>query len=123
MFSICYNSRVKLWRNGKTCWKITKIKLFINKYNWDGTNYPSEKNDWKKVKKTNVTNALNVLYVKEEKIYYAYVSKNNLNREKQVILSMISNGEKGQSHYLALKKLSVLLRGIISKHYCYFYCF
>ena len=123
MSSICYNSRVKLWRNGKTCWKITKIKLFINKYNWDGTNYPSEKKDWKKFKKTNVANALNVFYVKEEKIYYAYVSKNNLNREKQDILLMISNGEKGQLHYLALTKLSVLLRGIMSKHYCYFHCF
>ena len=25
--------------------RITKIKPFINKYNWEGINYPSEKND------------------------------------------------------------------------------
>ena len=56
--------------------------------------------------------------LKKKKYIYAYVSKNNLNREKQVILLMISNGEKGQLHYLALTKLSVLLRGIMSKHYC-----
>ena len=31
--------------------RITKIKLFINKYNWEGINYPSEKNDWKKFEK------------------------------------------------------------------------
>ena len=45
---------------------------------------------------------------------------------------MISNGEKGQVrreakseeqwHYLALKKLSALLRGITSKHHGNFYC-
>ena len=33
---------------------------------------------------------------------------------------MIPNGEK--QHYLAVKKLSVLLRGITSKHYSDFYC-
>ena len=31
--------------------RITKIKLFINKYNWEGTHFPSEKGDWKKSEK------------------------------------------------------------------------
>ena len=30
---------------------ITKIILFMNKYNWEGTNYSSEKNDWKNFRK------------------------------------------------------------------------
>ena len=47
-------------------------------------------------------------------------SKNNSNREKQVILLMIPNGEKW--HYLAVKKLSALLRGKTSKNYGDFYC-
>ena len=34
--------------------KITKIKLFKDKYNWQGINYPSEKDDWKKCEKTNL---------------------------------------------------------------------
>ena len=42
--------------------RITKIKPFINKYNWEGINFPSEKDDWKKFEKNNVTIALNVLY-------------------------------------------------------------
>ena len=45
----------------------------------------------KKFEKNNVTITLNVLYVKKEKIYPAYVSKNNLNREKQVILLIFPN--------------------------------
>ena len=63
-----------------------KIKPFINKYNWKGLNIPSEKDVRKKSEKDNVTIALNILYAKEEKVYPAYVSKYNSNREKQVIL-------------------------------------
>ena len=46
---------------------LTKIKPFINKYKWEEINFPSEKNDWKKIEKNNVTIALNVLYAKKEK--------------------------------------------------------
>ena len=61
------------------------------------------------------------MYAKKEKINPAYVSKHNSNYEKQVIL-MISNREK--LHYLAVKKISTLLRGIIesSKNNGGFYC-
>ena len=65
--------------------------------------------------------ALNVLYVKKEKLYPANVSKYNSNHEKQVILLLISNGEK-QWHYLALKRLSALLTGVTSKHHGNFHC-
>ena len=49
-----------------------------------------KKDDWKKFDKNNVTIALNV---KKEKIYPTYVSKDNSNRKKQVILLMIPDGE------------------------------
>ena len=42
--------------------RIIKIKPFINKYNWKGITFPSEKDDWKKFEKNNLTIALNVLY-------------------------------------------------------------
>ena len=54
-----------------------------------------------------------------EKIRHAYKSKYNLNRENQVILLMITDGERW--HYLAVKSLSALLRGItnnIGDFYC-----
>ena len=60
------------------------------------------------------------MYAKKEKMYPAYVSKHNSGREKQVIVLVIANGEKWL--YLAVKKLSVLLRGITSKHYGDFFC-
>ena len=78
------------------------MKLFINKYNWEGINFPSENDDWKKIDKNNRTIALSVLYAKKEKIYPTYVSKHNSNGENQVILLMIPNGEKW--HCLVVKK-------------------
>ena len=47
--------------------KITKIKPFIKKYNWEGIYFPSEKDYWKTFEKNNVTIALNVLYATKEK--------------------------------------------------------
>ena len=41
--------------------RIRKTKPFINTYNWKGIKFPSEKDDWKKIQKNNVTIALNVL--------------------------------------------------------------
>ena len=55
-----------------------------------------------------------------KKKYPTYVSKNNSNREKQFISLMIPNGEGW--HYLAVKKLSALLKGITSKRKDTFYC-
>ena len=52
--------------------------------------------------------------LKNEYIYPLCNSKHNLNHENQILLLMIPNGEGWD--YLAVKKLSVLLRGIISKH-------
>ena len=45
-------------------------------------------------------------------INHAYKSKYNLKRENQVILLMITNGEKW--HYLTVRNLSALLKEITS---------
>ena len=55
-----------------------------------------------------------------EKIRHAYKSKYNLNRKNQVTLLVITDAEKW--HYLAVKSLSALFRGITSKHEGDFYC-
>ena len=62
------------------------------------------------------------MYTKEKEICPAYISKINWNCEKQIILLMIPNEQKeGLWHYLAVKKLFTLLRGITSKHHGDFY--
>ena len=51
----CFQNAVTVALNykeiGKRAEKITKIKRFINKSNWEGINFPSEKDDWKKSRK------------------------------------------------------------------------
>ena len=79
--------------------RVTKIKPFINKYKWEGINFSSEKDDCKKIEKNNVAIVLNVLYAKKEKTYPVFVSKHNSNRKKQVILLMISNGDKHEAKF------------------------
>ena len=80
------------------------------------------KKDWKKFESNIKAIALNILYVSHntKEIRHAYKSKYNSNRENQVILLMITDGEKW--HYLAVKRFSALFRGIKSKHEGDFYC-
>ena len=75
-----------------------------------------------KFESDNKSIALNILFVphNNEKIRHAYKSKYNLTRENQVILLMITDGEK--LHYLAVKRFSALFRGITSKYDGDFYC-
>ena len=60
------------------------------------------------------------MYARKEKVYPAYVSKHNSNRVKQVTFLTIPNEEWW--HYITLKKLQELLRGIPSKDHDGFYC-
>ena len=101
--------------------RISKIKPFIEQYNWKDIDFPSTNKDWEKFELNNEI-ALNILYVPHntKKNRIAYKSKHNLTREKQVILLMISNGENW--HYLTVKNLSGLLRGISNNHEGDFYC-
>ena len=77
--------------------------------------YPSAEEDWKKFEKNNVKIALKVFYMKKEKIYPAYVSRNNSNCEKQVILLMIPNGEIRRCYSLEVKIIDIIKRHNIKK--------
>ena len=101
--------------------RISKIKPFIEQYNWKEIEFPSTSKDWRKLVSNNEI-VLNILYVPHNtrKIQVAYKSKHNLTRENQIILLMITDGEKW--HYLVVKNLSGLLRGITSSHKEDFYC-
>ena len=89
--------------------RIAKIKPFVDNYNWEGINYPSEKVDWEKFDKNNPTIALNILYAKKEKLCPAYVLKHDSNREKLVFLLMIPNGEGRHSIVVKILPASLTL--------------
>ena len=71
---------------------------------------------WLKDKKSTINPKTN----DHKKIQLAYRSKYNLTYDKQIILLMITDGEKW--HYLEVKNLSGLFKGITSNHYDDFYC-
>ena len=82
----------------------------------------SHQRDWKKFEENNKSISLNILYVSHntKQIRLAYKSKYNHKCNNQVVLLMITDGEKW--HYLAVRRLSALLRRITSNHNGDFYC-
>ena len=78
MLSIGCDSRFKSWRNKKRSTKNIK--------NCEGINYPSEKDEWKKIESNNLTIALNALYIKKMDICPVYVSKHNSKRKNKLPL-------------------------------------
>ena len=91
--------------------RISKVKPFINNCNWKDIEFPSHSKDWRKFECNNKEIALNILYV----------SEHNDARNNQVSLLMITDGTSNW-HYLAIKNISGLLRGITSSHNGDFYC-
>ena len=102
--------------------RISKLKHYINKYNWKEIDFSAAPKEQIKFEKNNNTTALNILYIpRNTKIMNVeYRPKHNNQCKKQVILLMINNGKK--SHYLAVTNLSALLEGISSNHKEDFYC-
>ena len=59
--------------------RVSKIRPYINEYNWDEIDFLSTTKDWKKFELNNESIAFNILYVpqKTRKIYPTYKSKYN----------------------------------------------
>ena len=120
-FQYAATSALNLDKIKKDPQRISKIKPFIDQYNWKDIYFLSSNKDWRKFKLNNKI-ALNILYVPQNtrKINVAYKLKQNLTCDKQVILLMITDGEKW--HYLTVKNLPGLLKRITSNHQGNFYC-
>ena len=103
--------------------RIFKLKPFINNYNWKGINFPAGHKDYSAFEKNISDTALNMLYVphNNKQIKQTYISKHNKTRNIHANLLMITDGT-GNWHYLAIKSISGLLRGITSNHNGDFYC-
>ena len=106
--------------------RISNIRSFVTKCDWKNIDFLLRSKDWKKFEQNNKTIALNILHVPRntKQIRLVYKSKYNPKRNNQVNLLMITNGKKW--HYLAVKNLSRLLRGIAANHnrdFYYLNCF
>ena len=59
--------------------RISKIKPFIDNYNWKNIEFPSQSKDWKKIEQNKKAIALDILFVQHntKQIRPAYISKYN----------------------------------------------
>ena len=103
--------------------RISKLRQFLNNYNWDNICFPAGHKDYSAFEKNNSDIAISILYVPHntKQIRQAYISKHKNERDTHVNLLMIIDGT-GNWHYLAVKSISGLLRGITSNHNGGFYC-
>ena len=78
--------------------------------------------DYKKFEQNDKKIALNILYVTHNtrEIRPARISKYNFKSDNQVVLLMITDNEKWS--YLAVKNISMLLRGVTANRNGDFYC-
>ena len=65
--------------------RISKLKPYINKYNWEGIDFPAGPKEWKKSEQNTKTIALNILFIPQNTkiIKVAYRSEHNNKHKKQ----------------------------------------
>ena len=92
-FQNALNDSLDYQRIKKNPQKISKLKPYINQYNWKDIKFPSDKEYWKTFEQNNKEIALNVLFVpcNKKEIEPACTSKYNQKRKKQFILLMITD--------------------------------
>ena len=108
--------------------RINSLKPFIFNYNWKDINFPARKDNWYTFERNSKDIALNILSAKpnEKRINPIYISDYKKKREEQVYLLMITDSDDDDStnewHYLAIKSISRLFRGVTSTNNGDFYC-
>ena len=103
--------------------RISNLIPFIPNYNWGEINFPAGSEEYSDFEKNNDTIALHIFYIphKEIDIRPCYISKFNQKREHHVNLLIITEG-KDIWHYIAIKIIPALLRGVSSTHNGDYYC-
>ena len=90
--------------------RMSKIKPYISKYNWEGIAFPAWSKDWKKSEQNNKTIALKIIFIPYiiETIRFAYRSEYKNKGKNQVNLIMITDGNKW--HYIAISSFPHCLK-------------
>ena len=76
-FQNSLNDPLDYQRITKNPQRISKLKPYINQYNWKNIKFPSDKEDWKKFEQNNKEIALDILFVplNKKEIRPAYIIK------------------------------------------------
>ena len=103
--------------------RMSKLKRYVNNYNWNDINFPTDKRDRDRFEKNNSNIALNIFSAHEtdKQLDNIRVSKFNRTRPHKVVLLVITDGEKW--HFTSVRNETRLFRGVFSKHHNDYYCF
>ena len=76
--------------------RISKIKKYTSKFNWNRINFPSQRKDWETFERDNENIALNILSVpfNQKTFELQHKSKYNRTRTYQVVLLIITDSIK-----------------------------
>ena len=98
--------------------KITKLAPYVNNYNWNDINFPTEQKVWKTFERNNKDIALKILSVDQEKPKFNIARRSDFNPKRlhQVILLMFT-GNKNNWHYFAVKDFERLCRRVTSNNH------
>ena len=108
---------------GKNPHRIKKLMPYINNYNWKKINFPSEQKDWKTFERNNKDIALKIFsaHPTDKKLNLIRKSDYNHKRQHIVDLLMITDNQNNW-HYLTIKNMKRLIRGVTSNHHGDFFC-
>ena len=103
--------------------RISELIPYIKYYDWNDINFNAGPSEYNAFEKNNEKYAINVLYAVDDKkdIRRRYISKHNKTCDHKINLLMITDG-KCKWHYVAIKSIPALLKGVSSKHNGGFYC-
>ena len=108
---------------GKNSHRIKKLMPYINNYNWKKINFPSGQKDWKTFERNNEDIALNIFsaHPTDKKLNLIRKSDYNYKHQHIVDLLMITDNQNNW-HYLTIKNMKRLIRGVTSNHHGDFFC-
>ncbi|MCE2507635.1 MAG: hypothetical protein J4F36_14440, partial [Nitrosopumilaceae archaeon] len=106
---------------GNNYYRISKLKPYINRYDWSGLKFPVSIDQIKIFEKNNPDVGVNVLYInkqksKECKGEITILRRSNYNSTHCKIANLLLIREDDNSHYVAIKNLSALLSSLNNDH-------
>ena len=103
--------------------RVSKLKRYMDYFNWNDINFPTQQKDWDLFEENNRDVALNIFSVDKDKrnINNIRVLKFNRNRSHKVVLLMITNGFKW--HFTSVKSEIRSFRNVFFSNNGDFYCF
>ena len=99
---------IKSWKNQRDPQRKSKIKTFMNKYNWNGIKYPSKIDDWKAFEK-NIQQLLLIFYIINKKKYTLLIFQNITQPVKNKYFFYVSEWKKRKMALSCSKKIICII--------------